>query len=194
MKQAGKNKKSTPEMEQLQSRLQEAEDTLEAIYSGEIDALVVAGPEGDQVFTLTGAEHPYRVFFEEMNEGAVTISREGTILYCNRRFAEMVKGSLEKVISSSIYEYLAPESRLAFEELLLEGMAGSGKRELSLGAGEGEPVAVYLSASPLQMEGTQAVCLVVTDLTEQKRSEEAVAAGKRRLEEELLKANKLESI
>ena len=65
------------EMEELRVRLEEAEDTLRAIGSGEVDAFVVSGPDGEQVFTLKGAEQPYRVLVETMNEGAATLPRMG---------------------------------------------------------------------------------------------------------------------
>jgi formate hydrogenlyase transcriptional activator len=73
------------ELEELRQRLQEAEDTLDAIRNGEVDALVVSGPSGEKVFTLEGAEHPYRVLVESMNEGAISLTLDGTILYCNAR-------------------------------------------------------------------------------------------------------------
>ena len=79
------------ENEDLRRRLEEAEETLRAIQEGEVDALVLSKPQGEVVFTLKGAEHPYRVFVEAMNEGAATLDPEGTILYCNNRFAEMLK-------------------------------------------------------------------------------------------------------
>ena len=69
----------------------EAEQTLEAIRSGEVDALVVAGPQGEQVFSLTGAEHIYRVIVETMNEAALTVDPDGTILFCNQRFCDLMK-------------------------------------------------------------------------------------------------------
>ena len=65
------------ELEELRQRLQEAEETLDAIRSGEVDALVVSGPSGEKVFTLEGAEHPYRVLVESMNEGAISLSLDG---------------------------------------------------------------------------------------------------------------------
>ena len=37
------------------------EETFLAIQRGQVDAVVVNGTDGDQVFTLQGAEHPYRV-------------------------------------------------------------------------------------------------------------------------------------
>ena len=69
------------ERQELTARMMEAEETLLAIRSGEVDGLVVSTAEGEQVFTLSGAEHPYRVMVETMNEGAVTLASDGTILY-----------------------------------------------------------------------------------------------------------------
>ncbi len=43
--------------ENLRERVTELEETLRAIRSGEVDAVVVSAPQGDQVFTLQGAEH-----------------------------------------------------------------------------------------------------------------------------------------
>jgi len=42
----------------------ETEETLRAILSGEVDGLVVSTPEGDRVFTLSGADYPYRIMVE----------------------------------------------------------------------------------------------------------------------------------
>ena len=71
----------------LRARLEEAEATLRAIRAGEVDAIVVGGPEGDRVFTLTGADHDYRVLMDEMSEGIATLGEAGVISYCNQRFA-----------------------------------------------------------------------------------------------------------
>src|SRR5690349_7415771 len=75
-------RKPVPEVLDLRARLAELEDTLNAIRSGEVDALIVNGPNGDQVYSLKGAEAPYRAFIEHMHEGAVTLSDDGTVLYC----------------------------------------------------------------------------------------------------------------
>ena len=61
----------------LQARLEEAEGTLRAIRHGEVDALVISGPEGDRVFTLKGADHSYRIMVENINEGAATLAADG---------------------------------------------------------------------------------------------------------------------
>src|ERR1700743_3803614 len=84
--------------DELLSRLREAEETLEAIRTGEVDAVVVAGPQGQQVYTLENADRPYRVFVEQMQEGAVTLSESGTIVYCNERFATLVASPHDGII------------------------------------------------------------------------------------------------
>jgi PAS domain-containing protein len=106
------------EIDELRIRLQEAEETLRAIRGGEVDALVITGPAGEQVFSLKGADHPYRVIVEEMSEGAVTLSLDGTILYCNGRFAELVKTPLERVIGAPIESFMAGDDKGAFRGLL----------------------------------------------------------------------------
>src|SRR5688572_18892775 len=91
----------------LKARLAEAEETLHAIRSGEVDALVAAGPGGDQIFTLQGAETPYRILVEEMSQGALMLSPDGTILYANIRFAALSKTPLEQIIGSSWEQFFS---------------------------------------------------------------------------------------
>ena len=167
------------EMQELTSRMMEAEETLRAILGGEVDGLVVSTAEGDRVFTLSGADHPYRVMVETMNEGAVTLASDGTILFCNQCFADIVKGSLEKIMGSSITQYISSKDLQLFEALVERGFKGSSKVELALQTGGVNPAPVVLSVSPLQhtdMPG--ALCMVVTDLTEQKHNEEILAEEK----------------
>ncbi len=165
------------EVEDLRARLLEAEETLRAIRRGEVDALVVAGTQGDQIFTLRGADHSYRIFLEEMHEGAATLTADGIILYCNRRFAEIVGTALEDIVGNPLSRYVREADRTELDSVLSEGLDLSGKREMTLLRGE-ETVPVYLSTSPLRLEEVEAICLVVTDLTEQKRNEQIVAAEK----------------
>jgi two-component system CheB/CheR fusion protein len=168
------------EIEELRARLVEAEDTLRAISGGEVDALVVDGPRGEQVFTLEGADHSYRIFLEEMHEGAATLNADGVILYCNRRFAEIVGMPLEEVIGSSMFQFAREADHAELDSILragLSGSGGSGKGELEL-LSHGEPAPVYLSTSALPMGEVEAVCLVVTDLRLQKRNEQLVADEK----------------
>jgi len=165
------------EVEDLRARLLEAEETLQAIRRGEVDALVVEGARGEQVFTLKGADHSYRIFLEEMHEGAATLTADGVILYGNRRFAEIVGTPLEEVIGGSIYRFVREAGRPELEDVLRAGREGAGKGELTFLSGE-ENVPVYLAASALPLEEVEALCLVVTDLTEQKRNQQLVDSEK----------------
>jgi PAS domain S-box-containing protein len=147
-----------------------------------VDSLVVKTTQGDRVFTLSGADLPYRIMVETMNEGAVTLDPDGTILYCNQRFAYIVKESLEKIVGSPIYKYFSLTDLQLFKALLKRGLKRNSKIELSLQAGGENSVPVLISVSYVKntnMPGD--LCMVVTDLSEQKRNEEL------RVEEEVLK-------
>lgn len=162
------------EMRRLITRLEEAEELKRAISEGDLDALVIPRPEGKLIFTLDSADQAYRVLVETMNEGTATLAFDGTILYCNRNLAELLRVPLQVIIGKSIYRFIAPESTTTFNALL-EHEKDMG--EINLRAEGGISLPVYLSISSLQTKGSpNAWCLVVTDLTEQKKNEEIVAA------------------
>lgn len=94
-KQKKQNPSSTAqEVRELRARVAELEETLRAIRMGEVDAVLVSSAQGDQVFTLQGAEHPYRLLVETIEEGAATLSDDGTVLYSNKSFAAFFGVSL----------------------------------------------------------------------------------------------------
>jgi PAS domain S-box-containing protein len=147
----------------LRARLADAEEMLRAIRHGEVDALVVQGPGGDQVFTLHSAEEPYRALVEEMNEGAVVLSGHGDVLYSNARFAALVGEPLESIIGSRVERFLKASERDDFELLL---RSGRGRRRSSLiGSGSGA-FDVSLSLTRASSTSGQRLNLIVTDLTE----------------------------
>lgn len=160
------------EIARLRARLAEAEEALEAIRAGEVDAVLAPGPGGPQVFTLHGADHPYRVFLEHMQEGAAALDSQGAILYANRRLAEMLRAPLEKVIGRPLLSWVARESRAAFKEFLQGAIRGTARAELVLETGGGTRVPVSVSGSAPGGESVPAVCLVLTDLSEPRRREE----------------------
>lgn len=176
----------------LRARLDEAEDTLRAIRSGEVDALVVSGKEGDQIFTLKGAELPYRVLIEDMNEGALTLAMDGVILYANRRFAEMLKTPLEKVIGSDIQTWITPEHQGILRSLMQKDADLKTREELVLTASDGTQIPVYLSVNRLSVDGAPDYFgLVAADLTEQKKHTRAIVAAEKSARELLEERHKL---
>src|SRR3569832_1202687 len=98
------------ENEELSYQLDEAKETIEAIRNGKIDAIVVNGEKGHRIYTLKTADQTFRVFIEKMNEGALTLNREGIIIYSNTRFASMVGMPLQKVIGLLFSIFISPEN------------------------------------------------------------------------------------
>ena len=166
------------EVKELRFSLEEAEETLLAIRNGDVDAVVISGSVGEQVYMLKGEEHAYRVLVETMNEGAAALAADGTILYCNTNLASIVKTPMEKIISSSFRSLIAPPSLPLFESIFKDSLQSSGKGELILIDKDGTNVPIYFSANAMENDDIKAACAVVTDLTSQKKDEEIVASGR----------------
>jgi PAS domain S-box-containing protein len=162
---------SADEFSQLQANLTEAQETLEAIRSGAVDAVVIHGPNGNQVYSLNGADQPYRVYVERMEEGAVTLSHDGVILYANRRFADMVNKPLEQVIGQKIGDYL---DKPAWGKIhaVFNNQNEVVKYETGLKSVDKPILPIHLTASHLPLHDQSVLCLVVTDLSAQKQSED----------------------
>ena len=147
----------------LRARLAEAEEMLRAIRNGEIDALVVEGAGGHQVYTLHSAEEPYRNLVEQMPEGAVVLTRRGDILYSNARFAMLVGEPLESVVGSRIDRFVHAVDREDFEALL---DAGCGRQRISLITSKSGAFEVSLSLATTRSPHGDRLNLIVTDLRE----------------------------
>jgi len=165
------NHEITERIRELEERLAESEQTLHALRSGEIDAIVASGPEGDRIYTLKGADEAYRQIVEEMTEGALTLAPDGLILFSNERFAVLVGLPLERVIGSHFHDFIAREHADVLTALRSRVLR-SGKAEVRLQSEERAPVPVYLSWKRVKQEEIECVSVIVTDLSEQKRNEE----------------------
>lgn len=150
-------------LEALEARLSEAEETLRAIRAGEIDALIVQGPVGERVYTLRNADYPYRTLVEQMQDGAAILTPNGDILYCNHGFARLVSTPLQDVIGGPVGRYFAGDARWLVDTLLA---AGCGKRRTRLLAADGRTVDVLLSMTSTATDEVDRRSLIVTDLTE----------------------------
>ncbi len=158
---------------QLRARLETAEETLRAIQSGEVDALMVSGRGGEQVVSLQGGEPAYRMLVEAMSEGAATLSRDGDVLYCNRRFAELIGRPPGKMIGIAVQSLVSDTARHRFESLLAEAQKAVAKGEFNLRCADGSVVPVYLSLNRFRGYKGEALGMVITDLSEQKRKQAA---------------------
>lgn len=156
------------ENQTLRNELADAKETLRAIQQGEVDALVVNASEGPRIYTLTGAETPYRQLIEEMREGAVILYEDNTILYCNKGFAQMVQVPLDKLMGRSIEEVIAQAHLDDFKKLLVEGRAGKGSfsKEVTFQSKGNKTVPALVSVNSLKTGGSTATFIVATDLSE----------------------------
>ena len=174
---------------EIPSQSDEAEDVLRAISSGEVDAFVRQGENTGEIVALQGTEEPYRLLLESMNEGALTLAQDGTILYCNMHFAELVNGRSEDLAGSPFQPYIGSEERARFAALLAEGAGGSSRGEFTLQAGQGRNIPVQLSFRVERCGGVPAVSLLVSDISELKHAQEALEESRReqlRIKDEFL--------
>jgi PAS domain S-box-containing protein len=162
------------ERQELLSRLQAAEDTLHALQSGAVDALVVTQAGNRQVVTVQGADLPYRLLLDQMYAGAVTLTPDGVIVYCNRRFAEIVGTPTTGVIGAPLRRFVVPAEQPAIDVLIEAGGRENQKGEMTFRAKTGVLVPVSVSFAPLRLPGdagVNGVIGVVVDVSETKRQE-----------------------
>jgi two-component system phosphate regulon sensor histidine kinase PhoR len=159
------------ENDELKRQLEEATDTIDAIRTGQIDALIVNDGDGHQLFTLKTADQTYRVFIEKMNEGAVTINRRGLILYSNSRFAGMVGLPLEKTIGLQFNSFIADKSREVYDKLISTAWEEDCKEEISLLSSTQKLLPCLLSCNTLELDEGLALSLILTDLSLLKETE-----------------------
>ena len=159
---------------EMRERVSELEETLRAIRSGEVDAVVVSASKGDQVFTLQGAEHPYRLLVETIDEGAATLSNDGTILYSNRSFANIFDAQLERFIGTPIENFVSGEYVEALRSLIRNAASGVARGEIRLVDRAGRARTVRLTLTRSTQFGMEALCAVATELTELVETNEAL--------------------
>jgi PAS domain S-box-containing protein len=164
------------EVAALRRRLVEAEETLEAIAAGAVDAVVVSGPRGEQVYGLQSPDQPYRAFVERMAEGALSLAADGTILFANASFARLVGVPLEHVIGTPFERYVASACHVTLRALLEGGVAGGVRGTCELRTADDRAVPVHLSLGPLPASEHPTCCVVVTDMTERERLERMESA------------------
>ena len=172
------------EVERLRARLAEAEETLRAIGTGEADALVVSGMEGDRIQILGAPGRVYRQFIESMGEGTATLSARGEILSCNAGLARTLEQPLELVLGSAMREHVAPEDRNILEDVIARAGQASRRQKIHLRTSTGLRVPMYLSATLLHKDAAEAAtCILLTDLEEVISAEETLRESEQRYRE-----------
>jgi PAS domain S-box-containing protein len=156
--------------EELRQRLEEAEQAIQAIRAGEVDAVLVE-TERQQVYTLETADNPYRLLVTRVPYPAATLTDDGSIIWCNGRFADLLQRPPASLCGRPICDFAAPESITKLKALLHDGRTIEVHDTVNLLRDDGSPASACLGVSPLR-EGALGLCLMVTDLTERRHYEE----------------------
>jgi PAS domain S-box-containing protein len=109
-------------------------------------------------------DEAYRLMVESMAEGALTLTRDGLILFSNERFASILGMPRDRVIGSFVHDFVAAEDASLLPALLASRVRT--QAEVRLKTGSAVPAPALLSASTLLLEATECVCLVVTELSD----------------------------
>ena len=172
-----------PDLEELRQQVAYLQRSLAAIGGGAgVDAVVLGEEDHEQVYTLTSADRPYRVIVENMGEGAVTVSENGVVLYCNPQLADFLGVDRATLVGHDITGFVGLDQQPALVSLLDGHEQGTRRAELRLRRADGTVVPFLVAATDLDLEGTVVRCLVMTDLTMQKLVEEQIALDAARTE------------
>jgi len=174
----------SPETANLLGHLPQPRAGLSAISGEDCGKLELSLTQDDQLPSLKNSEKPYRLLIEAMNEGAITLLADGTILYCNPRFAEMVQTPIQQIIGSSFYQFVETRGRSILQNYLRQMPQGGVKAEFTLWSGPSNAFCLptQLSIRLLDVSGVNAFAVVATDLTDRKRYEETLRLQNEELE------------
>jgi len=176
------------EIESLKEELYESNSIVNAIKQGDVDALVVTSNGVPELYSLETADYTYRLLIEKFGQGALSISRNGLILYCNEQFSKLVGLPSEKITGTYIYEYFTNETQ--FVSLIEALRYGITKHEILLKSENEKTFPAYIALTDLE-PAVEAIGVVITDLTEKKKHEEALIRHQKELEEKINELNKI---
>ena len=132
---------------------------------------------GPQVYTLTGADQPYRLMVEEMQEGAVALRDDCIIMYSNKQIARMLHTSHRELAAGlSFRNFVAAESLPFSNRSGTQSHSEPSRGEVTLRCRRRHEIAIHLTVNALASDEPAQTSVVITDLTEQKRHQEIVAA------------------
>jgi PAS domain S-box-containing protein len=169
------------EIEELKAKLSEADQLIQAIKDGEVDAFAIGSNAVPEVYTLQSGDYAYRVLIEEFGEGALNVTEDGLIVYTNKTFYGLVGLPYEKVIGTKVFEYIHPDSLVRFNNLFSDSLRGKARGEIELVV-NGAVIPVFISLTSLQ-PNLPTVGIIVSDLSEKKNSESTILNYQNSLEE-----------
>ncbi len=170
-----KSKEHIARTAEQQARLNEAEGALRTMQKRGGDTPGAAETENDE-YAGPAVERLCCAVVESMSEAAVVVGEDGTIIYENGRFAEMVRMSPDEVVGLKLRDFFPEEERERFDSIFGRGCEKGGKGEFTLAANDGSLLPVSLSGRKVQT-GTGGACLIITDMAVRKRAEEVLRSS-----------------
>ena len=132
------------ELQHLRERLEEADDMRRAIARGEVDAFVVGPAATGRVLLLANAYQRYRQLVERMQQGAITATPTGNILFANQRFADMLGIPIGQLYTAPLESYVGVADRARLSHYLMLS-ARESRIDVELNRQDGTTIPVRLS-------------------------------------------------
>src|SRR6188768_4001143 len=101
----------TTKLHELQNKLEEAEQFIDAIKAGEVDAFAFQNGQSSEIYTLQSGDYAYRVLIEEIEEGAINVTEEGMVVYSNEYLIKLLGLSYEQVVGKFIFDLVHEDSK-----------------------------------------------------------------------------------
>ena len=176
------------EIASLKEKLYESNSIVDAIKQGDVDALVVNANGTPQLYSLETADYTFRLLIEKFGQGALSISRNGLILYCNEYFSKLIGTPSEKIIGTYLNQYFDdPENFSSLIDALRFGITA---HEIEFSTNRSiKTFPSHISLTDLE-PSVDAIGIVVTDLTEKKKYEQSLIHHQKELEEKINELNK----
>lgn len=182
----GEGRDFTGQQDDIRRRVAELQDALVALRKGGVDAIVLTDGDGSvapEVHSIGGIDRPYRTIVECMGEGAVTVTGAGTVAFANRQVAALLDLDAADMIGRDVAAFVGATHQSVLEELLSTPPGEIRRAELGLGTTPGAEVPSLVTATSIEVGGSELRCLVVTDLTVQKEMERELAVESVRAEQ-----------
>jgi PAS domain S-box-containing protein len=158
--------------EVVQSKVQpiefeDAEQVIHAIHHGDVDAFVVMKGTDPQVVTLAGADEPYRVLVQRMNEGVLTVGSDGCIIFVNDRLSELTGFPTDDLIDRHVATLFGGDPPRLVPDASLEA---------SLLRCDDSQLPVKVWTRSISIGDKSATLVTLTDLSVYRRAEQLAAA------------------
>ncbi|KFF04181.1 sensor histidine kinase [Flavobacterium reichenbachii] len=176
------------EINLLKEQLYDSNSIIEAIKHGDVDALVLHNNGVPELYSLETADYTFRLLIEKFGQGALSIAKNGLILYCNDYFSKLIDLPSEKIIGNYIYEYFDNPDN--FTALIEAQKYGVNTHEITFKTQGDKTFPAYIALTDLE-PAVQGIGVVVTDLTEKKKHEQALLHHQKKLEEKINELNRI---